>query len=405
MNEKEADSNPTNDINNEHAESAERVNGRRDNDDASHTGTDVPVLDVNPSTIFTRLPLPPTIFNGDPIDARVINISFYQVQFSNEKEFPYIKVGKPILEVEVLNHFTLHSVAKVLFDYRLEEEFGEDLYDHVWRFEPFIGSDNYGVKYNENIPILSNDMGYKGSYPTNNNLEYDKSRIQEGTDLLFFYDEGDARRVAVSIDKISPIPVGKSINDYPCKKGGIEEEEMNRVKRQRIMELPKLTILMDEAYPLLHERLMKERGVRLEIGKGSSLQANVWATIWGGGKMPAYTSSLECIQPFESMDEAWLCFDKGIEKQIGPNHPTSDEVIVKKNANGDTFREPVPSSTDKDQDWDFDIHVRPYPCSFHSHFYADEFSQLDLMNKKVMSRWAFNFSLPRNWLENPDNTR
>jgi hypothetical protein len=104
------------------------------------------------------------------------------------------------------------------------------------------------------------------------------------------------------------------------------------------------------------------------------------------------------------MDEAWLCFDKGIEKQIGPDHPTSDEVIVKKNASGDTVREPVPS-TDKDQDWNFDIHVRPYPCSFHSHFYADEFSQLDLMDKRVMSRWAFNFSLPRNWLENPDNTR
>jgi len=374
--------------------SAESRSGRRD-----VVPHDVPVLNVDPC-IFSL----PTIFNGDPVDARVINISFYHVQFSNEKEFPYIKVGKPILEVEVLNHFTLHSVAKLLFDYRLEEEFGEDLYDHVWRFEPFIGSNNYGVKYNEDIPILSNDMGYKECYPTNNTLEYDKSRIQEGTDLLFFYDEGDTRRVAVSIDKISPIPPGKSIHDYPCKKGGVEEEELNRVKRQRIMELPKLTILMDEAYPFLHERLLKERGVRLEIGKGSSFQANVWATIWGGGKMPAYTSSLECIQPFESMDEAWLCFDKGIEKQIGPNHPTSDQVIIKKNASGETFREPVPSR-DRHYEWDFDIHVRPYPCSFHSHFYADEFAPLDLMDKRIMKRWAFNFSLPRNWLENPDNTR
>ena len=51
---------------------------------------------------------------------------------------------------------------------------------------------------------------------------------------------------------------------YPCKKGGVEEQKMNRVERQRIME-----ILMDEAYPFLHERLLKETGVCLEIGKGS----------------------------------------------------------------------------------------------------------------------------------------
>lgn len=112
-------------------------------------------------------------------------------------------------------------------------------------------------------------MGYKGSYPPSNtpSREYDKSRIQEGTDLLFFYDEGDTRRVAVSIDKISAIPIGKGVKDYPCKKGGVEEEESNRLKRQRILELPKLTILMDEAYPFLHERLLKERNIRLEIGK------------------------------------------------------------------------------------------------------------------------------------------
>ena len=102
-------------------------------------------------------------------------------------------------------------------------------------------------------------------------------------DLLFFYDEGDTRLVAVSIDKISPIPAGKSINDYPCKKGGVEEEEMNRVKRQRIMELPKLKILMDEAYPFLHERLLKETGVCLEIGKGSSRNFPIAGLLFGEG--------------------------------------------------------------------------------------------------------------------------
>lgn len=101
-----------------------------------------------PSHSMYNLPtfsLPPTIFTGDPHDAKVINVSFYHVQFSNEKEFPYIKVGRPFLEVEILSNFTLHNVAKLLFEYRLEEEFGEDLYAHVWRFEPFIGSDSYGI--------------------------------------------------------------------------------------------------------------------------------------------------------------------------------------------------------------------------------------------------------------------
>jgi hypothetical protein len=58
--------------------------------------------------------------------------------------------------------------------------------------------------------------------------------IQEWKNLLLFYDEGDTGLVAVSIDKISSIPTGKSINDYPCKKGVVEEEETNRVKQQRI---------------------------------------------------------------------------------------------------------------------------------------------------------------------------
>ena len=176
-------------------------------------------------------------------------------------------------------------------------------------------------------------------------VDYSSLLIKEGMDLLFFYDEGDTRLVAVSIDKISPIPAGKSINDYPCKKGGVEEEEMNRVKRQRIMELPKLTILMDEAYPFLHERLLKETGVCLEIGKGSSRNfPDRWATIWGGGIEPSYRSSLICIQPFESMDEAWLCFDKGIEKQIGPNHLTRDEAEDTIHSDGSECREIIPYS-------------------------------------------------------------
>ena len=349
---------------------------------------------------------------GNGETTMVVNVSFYDIICMNNRDYPYKKVGRSFLELEILDHHTLRDMAKALFDHSLNERYGEGLNSHIWRFEPFQGRHCSGMAFNRKIPILSREMGCKAQYSMFEyreidgwHVDYSSVLIQEGMDLLFFYDEGDTRRVAVSIDKISPIPAGKSINDYPCKKGGVEEEEMNRVKRQRIMELPKLTILMDEAYPFLHERLMKETGVCLEIGKGSSrIFPDRWATIWGGGIEPSYKSSLICIQPFESMDEAWLCFDKGIDKQIGPNHPTSDKVIIKKNASGDIFREPIPS-TDKDKDWDFDIHVRPYPCSFHSHFYADEFAPLDLMDKKVMSRWAFNFSLPSNWLENPDNTR
>jgi hypothetical protein len=171
---------------------------------------------------------------GNSGTTMVVNVSFYDVICMNNRDYPYKKVGRSFLELEVLDHHTLRDLAKALFKHCLNERYGEGLNSHIWRFEPFQGRDCSGMAFNRKIPILSREMGCKAQYSMFQyreidgwHVDYSSLLIKEGMDLLFFYDEGDTRLVAVSIDKISPIPVGKSINDYPCKKGGVEEEEMN----------------------------------------------------------------------------------------------------------------------------------------------------------------------------------
>lgn len=175
--------------------------------------------------------------------------------------------------------------------------------------------------FNTSLPILSNDMGYKALSYSMEDKDDDfsklkKCRIQEGTDLLFFYDEGSPTRVFVTIDRVSDIPDGKAITDYPLKKEPLQSEEVLRIK-QRISEMPILSITMDEAYPFLSKRLMKERNVELDIGHGCGFDKTEWARIWGGGMNPAFTYSLECREPFNNMNEAWLCFEKGFNNHQG----------------------------------------------------------------------------------------
>ena len=134
--------------------------------------------------------------------------------------------------------------------------------------------------------------------------------LHEGLDMIFFYDKGSTTRMFVSIEKVSPLPPGAAASDFPRK---VEDQDAGEVgrKRARIDAMPQVTRLtMDEALPFLHERLVVERGVRLDIGRGSGFRdKGPWATIWGGCKKPAYQSSLNCEVPFENMDEALYCFN------------------------------------------------------------------------------------------------
>lgn len=65
---------------------------------------------------------------------KVISISFYKAIHSNEIDAPFRKLEKlPFLQIEVLDDACLHFVAVLLFNYCLEEELDEALYEHLWR--------------------------------------------------------------------------------------------------------------------------------------------------------------------------------------------------------------------------------------------------------------------------------
>jgi hypothetical protein len=126
--------------------------------------------------------------------------------------------------------------------------------------------------------------------------------------MIFFYDEGSPTRLFVTFDSITTIPDDLNVEEYP-RMLGVESAASIEVKRRRIDEQPLLTaIKMDDALPALAHRLLREN-VHLEIGKGIAMDDR-WAVIWGGSPNPAYQSSLECVVPFEDMDECVYCFEE-----------------------------------------------------------------------------------------------
>jgi hypothetical protein len=138
---------------------------------------------------------------------------------------------------------------------------------------------------------------------------FQKDYIYEGMNMIFLYDEGSPTRLFMTIDSICPIPEGTSLESYP-RMLGTESAVDVACKRRRIDEQPLLTASrMDDAMPSLAHRLLREHGIHLEIGKGLAMDDR-WAVIWGGSPKPAYQSSLECVAPFDDMDECLYCFDE-----------------------------------------------------------------------------------------------
>ena len=246
----------------------------------------------------------------------VVTIAFRKVKYTGERNYSFHKIGNPVLEVEVLgDRTTLEEVGELLFEHYMREELGEELYEHVWRFEA-CGAHESSVAYNSSLPILSLNMSLVDQYAAymhGRNVDEDeeqekKCRITEGTEMIFFYDEGSTSRLAVTIETISPMPTSRTIQSYPSIKIDQEKEEEGNKKRRLLSSIPILTVRMDDAFPALHKRLLKERGVKFDIGNGSGFRDTGWAMIWGGGNLPAFTSSLECIHPFDDLDEAFQCF-------------------------------------------------------------------------------------------------
>lgn len=336
-------------------------------------------------------------------DERVVTVAFRKIDAADGA-----KSRRPLLQLEVLGHtHNLETVAELLFEYYLRDVRGEELYEHLWRFEPGDRQRcSYGVGYDTRLPLLSPDMCTRNvfSYPpcATPTSPGTPAMLGAGSELLFCYDEGSPTVLAVTFEEVSALPDGKSLTDYPAKK--IDPlDEVRNAKKRRIESLPKLTISMDEAYPTLCEQVMR-RGVRLDIGLGCDPCAGKgvgnYAMLWGGGNCPSFTSSIECPYPFENVDEMFLCFEKGIIKQSEPNHPA---MIIRKTLKNLTTG--VVSEEVKEMK-EMEVHLRPYAASVDPATYKSEYIQTDMFamdslyrgNKdmktlKEEERWAFNFAL------------
>ena len=68
--------------------------------------------------------------------SNVVRIAFYNVKYTNERNYPYSKSGAgPVLQIEVLgDRHSLDDIGHMLFDHYLEEVLDESLYDHIWRY-------------------------------------------------------------------------------------------------------------------------------------------------------------------------------------------------------------------------------------------------------------------------------
>ena len=341
---------------------------------------------------------------------RVVTISFHDVLHSSEMNYRYMKsTARPLLTVEVLgNTHTFTDVGILLFEHYLGDVLDESLDSHLWRFEPLGEPLSYGIGFSVTTPILSKNLKFENQFSFNQHDDGDDNvagPVRAGDELLFCYDEGSPTHIAVTIENVSVVPPTLSRQDYPRAVSGVHvEDATSRAKRARVDALPVLTIRMDDMYPDLHRRLLQEHRVLLRIGRGSE-HNNIWAKIWGGGDMAAYVSSLECLVPFEYLDEAFLAFDRGIAAQIAPGHPYHLNKCVYE----DKVTHEV-TTVNENVSEDFTIHVRPYPRSFPVSQYEKEY-MLDEMHhigfdtgvmrnkdsqKKLLRkyfRWAFNFAL------------
>jgi hypothetical protein len=69
-----------------------------------------------------------------------------------------------------------------------------------------------------NKPILVKDMYVvKGVYQTGADTPQEPYRVQECSEFIFFYDESSPTRLIVSLNHISPLPMNKATEDYPCR--------------------------------------------------------------------------------------------------------------------------------------------------------------------------------------------
>jgi len=287
------------------------------------------------------------------------------------------------------------------------------LHEHEWRFEP--NEESPFMALDTSLPILSEEMQAVDLFTEGDvddfGCTFTPFRITEGSELRFKYGEDIPTYLMATVESITPLPQGRSVDQYPANKAD-EFEYVDEERRKRIAEMPVLTISMDEAYPHLRDRLLHERGVRLEMGTGSdpipiNLEDCCWARIWSGDPNSVCDRSLESPRPFQDTDEAFLCFDRAIQKQTSPGFPCS--MMIKEyqsRATGDVYR----VQCDYREDESLTATVLPS----HVARTANHCEMEPVVNEpcperdgrdillRSWSRYCFNFSLSEDWKTRPD---
>ena len=131
-----------------------------------------------------------------------------------------------------------------------------------------------------------------------------------------------------------------------------------------------------------YQRVSMQEG-RCRGGGTESSDSASWRSWWMKrihSCMRGYWRKL--VFAWRSGKEAWLCFDKGIEKQIGPNHPTRDEAQDTIHSDGNEWREIIPYSGAYGN---LKVHLRPYPVSYLQHLYACRWVPISLWRYENVS--------------------
>jgi hypothetical protein len=87
------------------------------------------------------------------MSARIEELSFRDVLW-DKKRRGYKKSGDPLLQLQLLDSNTFHTVAELLFQHYLRDIRKEELYEHLWRFEPIIDGVEDPTKLPTDKPIL-----------------------------------------------------------------------------------------------------------------------------------------------------------------------------------------------------------------------------------------------------------
>lgn len=122
---------------------------------------------------------------------------------------------RPDLRLQCLgDRHTLKNVADAIFDCYLADIRGENLEDHLWRFEP--RESICGMALNHELTLLSPDT-MSLQYIFNGAPKVMNLPLGEGSKLKFLYDEGSPTVLYIHIDSIDPMPSGRTEADYPLK--------------------------------------------------------------------------------------------------------------------------------------------------------------------------------------------